>query len=63
MYRVETELKKELIQIQSECMDWITLDEDAYVHIGSDDSASEQIIQVVGLARAEMGGSNVLWLL
>jgi hypothetical protein len=32
------------------------LDEDAYLHVGTD----EPVIQVVGIAKAEMAGSNVL---
>jgi hypothetical protein len=35
------------------------LDESAYLHVGSDES----VIQVVGIAKAEMAGGNVLWLL
>jgi hypothetical protein len=34
------------------------LDEGAYLHIGADDA----VIQVVGIAKAEMAGGNVLWL-
>ena len=55
--------ERDLLEIQAESIGWIALEEGAYVHIGSDDSASEQVIQVVGLAKAEMSGSNVLWLL
>ena len=33
-------------------------DEGAYLHVGSD----ELVIQVVGIAKEEMSGSNVLWL-
>jgi hypothetical protein len=32
--------------------------EGAYLHVDSDDA----VIQVVGIAKAEMAGSNVLWL-
>jgi hypothetical protein len=35
------------------------LEEGVYLHVGSDDA----VIQVVGVAKAEMAGSNVLWLL
>jgi hypothetical protein len=35
------------------------LDEGAYLHIGSDYA----VVQVVGIAKVEMAGSNVLWLL
>jgi hypothetical protein len=55
----EEERWAELAQIQAESIGWITLDEAAYLHIGSDDA----VIQVVGIAKAEMAGSNVLWLL
>ena len=34
------------------------LDEGAYLHVGSD----TPVIQVVGIAKEEMAGSNVLWL-
>jgi hypothetical protein len=47
-----------LVQIQAESIDWIPLDEGAYLQVGSD----EAVIQVVGLAKEEMAGSNVLWL-
>jgi hypothetical protein len=47
-----------LAQIQAESIGWMPLDEDAYLHVGTD----EPVIQVVGIAKAEMAGSNVLWL-
>jgi hypothetical protein len=47
----------ELAQIQAESIGWISLDEGAYLHVGSDDA----VIQVVGVAKAEMAGSNALW--
>jgi hypothetical protein len=34
------------------------MDEGAYLQVGSD----EPVIQVVGLVKQEMAGSNVLWL-
>jgi hypothetical protein len=49
----------ELAQIQAESIGWISLVEGAYLHVGSD----EPVIQVVGIAKAEMAGGNVLWLL
>jgi hypothetical protein len=49
----------ELAQIQAESIGWIPLDEGTYLHAGFDDA----VIQVVGIAKAEMAGSNVLWLL
>ena len=48
----------ELAQIQAESIGWILLDEGAYLHVGS----HEPVIQVVGIAKAEMAGGNVLWL-
>jgi len=38
------------------------LDQGTYLHIGADD-ADDSVIQVVGIAKAEMAGGNVLWLL
>jgi hypothetical protein len=35
------------------------LSEGAYLHVGFDDA----VIQVVGIAKVEMVGGNVLWLL
>ena len=49
----------ELAQIQAESIGWIPLDEGAYLHVGSDDA----VIQVVGIAKVEMAGGIVLWLL
>ncbi len=48
----------ELAQIQAEAIGWLTLDEGAYLHVGSD----TPVIQVVGIAKEDMAGSNVLWL-
>jgi hypothetical protein len=48
----------ELAQIQAESIGWIPLDEGAYLHVGSD----APVIQVVGIAKAEMASGNVLWL-
>ena len=56
---IEDDFCAELAQIQAESIGWIPLDEGAYLHVGSD----EQVIQVVGVAKEEMDGSNVLWLL
>jgi hypothetical protein len=55
---IEEEFWAELAQIQAESIGWIPLEEGAYLHVGSD----EQVIQVVGIAKEEMAGSNVLWL-
>ena len=56
---IEADFWAELSQIQAESIGWIPLDEGAYLHVGSD----ELVIQVVGVAKEEMDGSNVLWLL
>jgi hypothetical protein len=55
---IKQDFQSELAQIQAESISWIPLDEGAYLHVGSDES----VIQVVGIAKAEMAGSNVLWL-
>ena len=59
MNSIEADFWAELAQIQAESIGWITLDEGAYLHVGSD----ELVIQVVGLIKEEMAGGNVLWLL
>ena len=59
MNSIENDFSAELAQIQAESIGWIPLDEGAYLHIGADDA----VIQVVGITKAEMAGSNVLWLL
>lgn len=58
MNTIEEDFWLELAQIQAESIGWIPLDEDAYLHVGSD----TQVIQVVGIAKEEMVGANVLWL-
>ena len=59
MNSLEQDFWAELAQIQAESIGWIPLDEGAYLHVGSD----APVIQVVGNAKAEMAGGNVLWLL
>jgi hypothetical protein len=59
MKPIEEDFWAELAQIQAESIGWIPLDESAYLHVGS----GEPVIQVVGIAKEEMAGSNVLWLL
>lgn len=59
MTSIEDDFWDELAQIQAESIGWIPLDEGAYFHVGSD----EPVIQVVGIAKAEMTSGNVLWLL
>ena len=58
MTSIEQDLWLELAQIQAERIGWIPLDEGTYLHVGSD----TPVIQVVGIAKVEMAGSNVLWL-
>ena len=58
MNTIEQDFWIELAQIQAESIGWILLDEDVYLHLGSD----AQVIQVVGIAKEEMAGANVLWL-
>jgi hypothetical protein len=58
MKTVDEDFFLELSQLEAESIGWITLLEGAYLHIGSD----EPVIQVVGVPKAEMAGSNVLWL-
>jgi hypothetical protein len=59
MPSIEDDFWTELAQIQAESIGWIPLDEGAYLHVGSDAT----VIQVVGIAKVEMVGGNVLWLL
>ena len=59
MISIEEDFWAELAQIQAESIGWIPVDEGAYLHVGSD----EPVIQVVGIAKAEMAGGNVLWLI
>ena len=59
MTSIEDNFWAELAQIQAEAIGWIPLVEGVYLHVGSD----PPVIQVVGIAKPEMAGSNVLWLL
>ena len=54
----EADFWEELAQIQAESIGWIPLDEGAYLHVESD----AIVIEVVGVATADMHASNVLWL-
>lgn len=58
MMSIEEDFQLELAQIQAECIGWIPMEEGAYLYVGSD----VPVIQVVGIAKEEMAGSNVLWL-
>ena len=59
MISIEEDFWSELAQFQAKSISWIGLDGGAYLHVGSD----EPVIQVVEIAKAEMAGSDVLWLL
>ena len=59
MNSLEEDFWAELAQIQAESIGWIPLNGGVYLHVGSDES----VIQVVGIAKEEMAGSNVLWLI
>ncbi|NBT48685.1 MAG: hypothetical protein EBT07_12865 [Actinobacteria bacterium] len=56
--RIEADFWAELAQIQAESIGWIPLGEGVYLHV-ADEKATE--IEVVGLARADMQSSNVVW--
>jgi hypothetical protein len=58
MKTIQEDFFWELDQIETESIGWTPLLEGAYLHIGSE----EPVIQVVGVPKAEMAGSNVLWL-
>ena len=58
MNTFEEDFWAELAHIQAESIGWIPLDDGAYLHVGSE----TPVIQVVGIAKEEMAGSNVLWL-
>ena len=56
---IEADFWAELAQLQAESIGWIPLEEGVYLHLGSDTS----VIEVVGIAKSEMQGSSVLWVL
>ena len=56
---IEEDFWADLAQIKTESIGWIPLEEGAYLHVEAD----TQVIQVVGIAKEGMAGSNVLWLL
>ena len=58
MNSIEEDFWAELAHIQVESIGWIPLDEGAYLHVGSD----APVIQVVGVVKEDMSGSNVLLL-
>ena len=56
---IEADFQVELARIQAESIGWIPLDEAAYLHIGLD----ALVIEVVGIAKPDLQGSSVLWVL
>ena len=58
MNYIEADFWEELALIEAESIGWMSLDEGANLHVGSE----EPVIQVVGVPKAEMAESNVLWL-
>lgn len=57
MPSIEADFWEELAQIEAESIGWIPLDKGTYLHVGTNATA----IEVVGLAKAEMQGSTILW--
>ncbi len=54
----------ELDAIRAESIGWIPLTPGAYVHQGAcDDETGASVIEVVGIASAQMAGINVIWLI
>ena len=53
------ELSADLEALQAEAMGWQRLEAGAYLHCGAPEAT---VIEVVGLARASMASSQVLWL-
>jgi hypothetical protein len=51
-------IEAELVQIQADSINWIPMDEGAYLNLGAD----FLVIEVVGLPKPEIQGSSVLWL-
>ena len=56
---METDVQRELAEIEAESMGWIPLEPGVYLHV-SDESAAE--VLVVGMASDVMQSSNVVWL-
>jgi hypothetical protein len=54
----------ELQAIEAESIGWIPLGQGAYLHHGAcADDAADSVIEVVGIASAQMAGMNVVWLI
>ena len=59
-----TEESLELQAIAAESIGWIPLGPGAYLHHGAgSDEAGGGVIEVVGIASAQMAGINVVWLI
>ena len=56
---LEVDFWEELAQIKAESIGWIPLEQGVYLHLGEPNAI---VIEVVGIAKEEMAGSNVLWL-
>ena len=60
----KVDFQAELAQIQAEFIGWITLDEGAYLHLGSDESSDNTVREVVGLILpqfcSKIGGKSTL---
>jgi hypothetical protein len=54
---IEADFWAELAQVQAESIGWLPLDKDAYLHISSETSV------IVGIAKPDMQGSSILWVL
>ena len=53
----------QLQAIQAESIGWIALGQGTYLHHGaSSDDAADAVIEVVGMASANMAGMNIVWL-
>ena len=55
---IDLDFLRELAEIEAESMGWIPLEDNAYLHVGSEDG----VVEIVGLADAGMAGANVLWI-
>lgn len=55
----EADFLLELAAIQAESIGWTPLEDGVYLHV-ADEEATE--VLVVGLARADMQATNVLWI-
>lgn len=56
---LESESSQELAEIEAESIGWTQLEAGAYLHIGTDQMIT---VDIVGIATANMSTQNVLWL-